>query len=119
MKQIILVICILFPILAACTLNSEHEQKEKLLIGTWKETENGCRLYNQLVFQENGDLKAMVGRHQWLDGYYEHLKGDLYDLVVPDPRHHEITLKIQGNQMTMSAAYVDYTCTMIKQETEK
>lgn len=116
--RVIITIFILFPILVSCTLSSEeleHKQKEQMLTGTWIENKNGCRLYNQMIFLANGNMKAMIGKHQWLDGYYKHLKGDLYDFVVPEPRHHEITLTIHGNQMKMSAAYIDSTCTMIKQ----
>ncbi|MCH5586178.1 hypothetical protein MK805_14645 [Shimazuella sp. AN120528] len=119
MKPIVVLMCMVFLIIVSCSWNreeAEHQQKEKLLVGWWKETKNGCRLYNQMIFKANGDLKAMVGRHQWLAGYYKHVKANLYDIVVPEPRHHEITIKVQGNQMKMSAAYVDYTCTMIKKE---
>jgi hypothetical protein len=108
----------LFLILVSCSSsleNSDHQVKEKRLVGTWKENENGCRLYNELIFQENDDMKAKIGKHQWLNGYYKHLKGDLYDIVAPKSRHHQITITIQGNQMKMSAAYIDSSCTMIKQ----
>jgi hypothetical protein len=63
-----------------------------------------------MIFLENGKLRAMVGRHQWLDGSFEHIKGDLFNIVAPVSRTHEITIKVQGNKMKMSAAYVDYTC---------
>jgi hypothetical protein len=112
MKRILFFLCIFLPILSSCTSNAEHQKKEQLLIGHWKEDKYACRLYNEMVFQENGQAKFLVGRHQWLEGSYQHLNGVLYDIVAPKGRHHEITIQVQGNQMKMSAAYVDSFCLM-------